>query len=39
MSAYAKDKVELVAATINPDGSLLAEVLQAYTEGSQQYQQ
>ncbi len=32
MSAYAKDKVELVAATINPDGSLLAEVLQAYTE-------
>ena len=32
LSAYAKDKVELVAATINPDGSLLAEVLQAYSE-------
>ncbi len=32
MSAYASDKVKLVAATINPDGSLLAEVLQAYTE-------
>jgi len=32
MSAYAQDKVELVAATINPDGSLLAEVLKAYTD-------
>ena len=32
ISAYAKDQVELVAATINPDGSLLAEVLRAYSE-------
>lgn len=32
MPVYAKDQVKLVAATINPDGSLLASVLQAYSE-------